>query len=972
MKNRSTSRALWLFASASLVCTSATIEEASAAQAHVHDKDIDRLLGPDGQRLAPVVTPVFDRVPAGARARFQALQQDFSVAHSMWNPRTGVPTRIYGAGIRRENIAADDELALRVANGVVFDHLALLAPGSTTDDFRLVSNETYDGVRSIGWQQTHQGMPVIGGQISVRLKGDHLNMLASEALPNVRLSNVGPALDTETLASRALSWVADGHGDNASIREVTPGHMVLPVLDARGGRTFHEVIEVIVDTDAPIGRWSIYVETSTGDILGRRQTLMFGQAPVRLRVPVRGPYAERMDTPANRMQIDRAQSGAGFTSQQGFIFVNGSGEDATLIADGEAVTIIDESGPVATDNRFLSTSGVNVWDESGNEFRDAQLTTFAHANIVNDFAFNLDPDLAWITDGVLQATVNINDVCNAFSDGDTINFFRSSGECQNTGLLADVVYHEYGHSLHIQSIIPGVGQFEGALSEGYADFLAATIVSDSGMGRGFFYDESPLRQLNPVGFEWRWPEDTGEVHDEGRIIGGTLWDLRTQLSADYGVSEGRALTNRLFYSAGRRASDIPTMYPEVLVADDDDGDLSNGTPNICTINEVFGAHGLFSLNVDFDVPTTFPSGSGDVDLSVAVSNPYPECPVELEGLLRYRPEGDAGAVQEVELVNNGDTLSAVLPGQPDDTVLEYQIAISYSNGSTTSYPLNVQAPWYEMYFGDTTPLYCTSFNDPTVESWTLANGAASVGWEIGTPGGLGGDPSGGSDDATALGINHDGTYQPGFLGSATSPVIDVAGYDRVRLQYMRWLGVEDGFYDRAGIFLNESEQVWSNVASPGGSEAAHHRDGEWRFHDIDLSDSITTNTIDVSFTLTSDFGLEYEGWNIDEFCIVAVGELGAVCGNGVVEAGETCDDGNTTSGDGCSATCQDESAPPLPPTTGGDEDDGGTGETGDGKATGDIGGRGCGCDARDDAPPAAWSLLLLGGLGLLRRRRTRA
>lgn len=35
--------------------------------------------------------------------------------------------------------------------------------------------------------------------------------------------------------------------------------------------------------------------------------------------------------------------------------------------------------------------------------------------------------------------------------------------------------------------------------------------------------------------------------------------------------------------------------------------------------------------------------------------------------------------------------------------------------------------------------------------------------------------------------------------------------------------------------------------------------------------------------------------------------IGAVCGNGIVESGETCDDGNSASGDGCSSACQTES-----------------------------------------------------------------
>jgi len=40
--------------------------------------------------------------------------------------------------------------------------------------------------------------------------------------------------------------------------------------------------------------------------------------------------------------------------------------------------------------------------------------------------------------------------------------------------------------------------------------------------------------------------------------------------------------------------------------------------------------------------------------------------------------------------------------------------------------------------------------------------------------------------------------------------------------------------------------------------------------------------------------------------------VGAVCGNGIIEAGEECDDGNTVSGDGCSSTCQIEVEEPSP------------------------------------------------------------
>src|SRR3569833_2308417 len=70
----------------------------------------------------------------------------------------------------------------------------------------------------------------------------------------------------------------------------------------------------------------------------------------------------------------------------------------------------------------------------------------------------LNPGLAWL-DNQLSATGNEDqDQCNAYSNGDDIHFYKETpGVCENTGRLADVVYHEFGHSVHINSLIPGQG-----------------------------------------------------------------------------------------------------------------------------------------------------------------------------------------------------------------------------------------------------------------------------------------------------------------------------------------------------------------------------------------------------------------------------------------------------------------------------------------------------------------------------------
>ena len=67
--------------------------------------------------------------------------------------------------------------------------------------------------------------------------------------------------------------------------------------------------------------------------------------------------------------------------------------------------------------------------------------------------------------------------------------------------------------------------------EGLADTLAVSITGDHGMGRGFFFtDDAAARCSIRSASRRSWPDDAdGEPHDEGEIIGETLWDLRKAL-----------------------------------------------------------------------------------------------------------------------------------------------------------------------------------------------------------------------------------------------------------------------------------------------------------------------------------------------------------------------------------------------------------------------------------------------------------
>ncbi len=263
-----------------------------------------------------------------------------------------------------------------------------------------------------------------------------------------------------------------------------------------------------------------------------------------------------------------------------------------------------------------------------------------------------------------------------------------------------------------------------------------------------------------------------------------------------------------------------------------------------------------------------------------------------------------GQPNTVELVAAGNDYSGVIPTQPNGTIVQYKVTITLSDGSSISYPNNAADPFYEFYVGDVEKLRCFDFESGAAD-WTHgATPANRDEWQVGPPQGLGGDPKNAYAGTSVFGIDlqGDGMYRQSAMLWAESPDIDLQGHTNVRLQYYRWLGVEDGFFDNANILVNGTK-VWSNFASPMETmNGVDFVDKEWRFQDVDLSTQSSTGKVKLRFELASDQGLNYGGWTMDEVCVVAAAPA-PTCGNGTLDDGESCDDGNIDNGDGCQATC---------------------------------------------------------------------
>ena len=279
----------------------------------------------------------------------------------------------------------------------------------------------------------------------------------------------------------------------------------------------------------------------------------------------------------------------------------------------------------------------------------ASRTGFYHLTRINRKADSFFPANAWL-DSKVTANVNINQTCNAFWNGSPVNFYRSGGGCSNTGEIAAVFLHEWGHGMDTNT---GGAASENGSGEAVGDTFAFLETRDGCIGQNFRPGvELPQlhclhRRARRLGFRHLGPgadRQAGERHQQRRHqlrpVGVPLlqpgvfpyqgpmgyegplrkpsspssanWDLTQMLIAEHGTEPGWAAMDDIWYgsltpskSAYRLVSGgqcntaavvdgcaATNWYTVYLPVDDDDGNLANGTPNACRIWDAFSAHGI--------------------------------------------------------------------------------------------------------------------------------------------------------------------------------------------------------------------------------------------------------------------------------------------------------------------------------------------------------------------------------------------
>ena len=463
------------------------------------------------------------------------------------------------------------------------------------------------------------GIPVEGARVFLRVNHGNVIQFGTDRVGRGRIAAVA-LLDADDAVTRMFDHAG---GRTAADRVVASGRLlILPQPAAAGaapwggGAHYRLVWRVAFRRGAAAPTWTADVDARSGELLSFYDANHYARVTGGIYPrTVTDSEEERPFTRTNvtyaGAPIDSGDDGRyGYTGGRSFTALDGpffrtacidcqSPEHAFALADG------------GRGDLRLGTGGV---DQVGSgSSTPAERNTFFHLNRMRRMAMKW-LNLSWFSSRV-TALVNIADTCNAFWDGSSVNFFRSGGGCNNTGEIADVVYHEWGHGL---DQFTNVG--DGSTGEATGDITSMHITHDAMVGPGFDQAGFPVRDLDAtrVGYQARvdnldsYCVDCSalglscsdgpfghEVHCEGEIYGQAHWDLAQLMIAKHGFNTGWQDLERIYFVSLPQADTmVPggagSVFNAYLAVDDDNGNLADGTPNCAEIYAAFNAHGIAS------------------------------------------------------------------------------------------------------------------------------------------------------------------------------------------------------------------------------------------------------------------------------------------------------------------------------------------------------------------------------------------
>ncbi|MGI9013319.1 MAG: hypothetical protein ACR2GY_03625 [Phycisphaerales bacterium] len=759
----------------------------------------------------------------------------------VWYDGAGRPVMLYGKSFAHgETPERTAENFFRQYRGV-FGNVGQFTPAPRHADPGIVegvmwNRDTQEFKFSlINYQQELGGVPVFRGTMQLLMRndpgfplvkagGDPRDLTGLNMPMDVNDDGIGGALPKSRVlpkmirkAQRQIGGVGEQQGDGRLVIWAGIDDMVVEPRLA---------IEFILETDILQPNYQkvlFLADAETGEILFQESQVyhadvvgnVSGNATDGIgadichdEVPMGLPYA--------RVRINGGNTS--FTDVNGdFVIPHGGNSQVTVVSEiaGTWFRVLDQAAGGATPELQLNVTPpgpANFLHNAANtsETVRANVNCYLHANVVRDTVLFYVPNFPTIeTQQNFTVNTNIANNCNAFYNGSSINFYTSGGGCTNTG-ASTVVYHEYGHHL----VATGSSGGQGAYGEGMSDTVSVVITDDSRLAPAFQGNCSvSLRNAdNTVQYPC-----SGPIHDCGRLLSGCVWSTRNELivtePADY-LEILRQLTFESIRLHNYSPID-PRITIDFLTLDDDDDNLSNGTPHYAEIDAGFSAHNMDApplQPISFEFPSGMPeliNPAGGTTMLVRVvavaDDPQPDT-----GILHVNT---GGGFQEIPMNEVSSNLyEATFPASDCGSEVRYFVSAESQGGIEVTAPLDAPTVTFSAISGTGQSV---AFEDDfeTDNGWTVQNINLQDGqWERGIPSNNNRqDPPADFDGSGRCFVTDNAPGNSDVDGGPTiliSPIIDVSDGAEYQVSYATWFGNSSN---------GQRDQMTVEVSSNGGS-----------------------------------------------------------------------------------------------------------------------------------------------------------
>ncbi|MDG2021509.1 MAG: hypothetical protein P8J59_06130 [Phycisphaerales bacterium] len=720
----------------------------------------------------------------------------------------------------------------------------------------------------VGYIPHIDGAPVFDAAVRVLVRNEpgFPTVLVSSQIPQVEGFTIPGGLLPGDLDVTRFAGVVVNEFAEAEITGVRP--VVFAGVNGISEQPRAGVDFLVTGIDAASGtysKWRFVTDPATGEVLHRDNQILHADVDVQVQANRTDQFSMECGV-ETIVPLPHARVTVGGTpyiaDENGMITIPNSGNgDVTVTAESRTQWFNLDGGQGDTSATIPSggSGAVTLNEANSNDTARAQANGVFFAEEVRNFTLQYNSSYPVIaTQQNFTINTGVSGTCNAFYNGNSINFYNAGGGCANTTFDV-IVHHEYGHHL---VAVAGSGQSQ--YGEGAGDCMGVLITGDSRLAVGFYSNQcnSGIRNAdNNCNYSSSGCSTCGSaIHTCGQLLSGMVWEVRNEL-----INNGKptSIIESIFVNSMpmHNGTSINTAITiDWLTLDDDNGNILDGTPNYPEINAGCSAKGVPGPELQL-MGFAFPNGlpqiidpSNGASFSVAItplgSNPSPS-----NARITYRVDGGSWTTMGIS-ADGGNLYTASLPAVECGSVVQYYLAAD-SGTTAVSSPNNAPADSYSALGATDIILAFEQTFESNAIGWVESSDASTTSgfWERGNPTGNStrgepGSAAGGS--FCLLTENGNGNFDiDGGCTTITSPVID-ASTSGSTVSYSRW-------YDNTGngsgadpnndlftIEVTDGLNGWTVLEVVG---PVTQSSGGWYEVDFLVSDFVeNTTTFQIRFT----------------------------------------------------------------------------------------------------------------------------